>query len=158
MGHCQVILRLERRCVRLVRSRRNSVRNRAAIAPIHPHVSNACPTVLRRSCPNGVSRTGRPGKPLRGTMRITINSERETRGICSDCHLNRKFRCRCGCGLRRNSGGWRESGRRSWCRRGGASSLCLKRAFVYATVHDAIEARTALIERRRRRKARGSSG
>ena len=84
MGHCQVILRLERRCVRFVRSRRNSVRNRAAIAPIHPHVSNACATVLRRNCPNGVSRTGGPGKRLCGTMRNAINSEGETCGICSD--------------------------------------------------------------------------
>ena len=137
MGHCQVILGLERRCVRFVRSRRNSMRNRAAIAPIHPHLSNACATILRRSCPNGVSRTGRPGKPLYGTMRSAINSERETCGICSDSHLNRKCGCGCSCGFRRRAGGWRESGRRGWCRRGRASALYLKRALVYATVHDA---------------------
>ena len=55
MGHSQVILRRECRRVSRVSGRRNSVRDRAVVAPLGPYVLNACATALRRSCGNGVT-------------------------------------------------------------------------------------------------------
>ena len=47
VGHRQVILRVEIRCVNLVSGRRNCVRDRSAIGPATPRVTNPCGTVLR---------------------------------------------------------------------------------------------------------------
>ena len=55
MGHRQEILRLECGCVGRVGGRRDSVRDRAVVAPLGPCVLNACATALRRSGSNGVT-------------------------------------------------------------------------------------------------------
>ena len=55
VGHRQEILRPERRCVSRVSGRRNSVRDRAVVAPLGPCVLNACATALWRSGSNGVT-------------------------------------------------------------------------------------------------------
>jgi len=55
MTHREKILSVEIRCVSRVGGRRDSVRDSSATAPIHPCVSNACGTVLRRCCGNGVT-------------------------------------------------------------------------------------------------------
>jgi hypothetical protein len=54
-GHGQVVLRLECRRVGRVGGWRNSVRDRAVVAPLAPYVLNACATALRRCCDNGVT-------------------------------------------------------------------------------------------------------
>ena len=94
MSHRQEILRLECRGIGLVSGRRNSVRDSAIITPFCPYILNACSTVLRGSCGNGVTRTGGPGKSLGRTVTSAVDSERETCGSCLDSHLNCRSRCR----------------------------------------------------------------
>jgi len=55
VGHRQVILRPECRGVLQVGRWHNRVRDRAVVTPPGPHVPNACATVLRRSCSDGVA-------------------------------------------------------------------------------------------------------
>jgi len=64
MGHRQEVLCGERRGIGRVRRGSDAVRNGAVVAPIFPHVLNACTTALRRSCCNCVARTRSPGKRL----------------------------------------------------------------------------------------------
>jgi hypothetical protein len=112
VAHCEVIFGAKIRGVTGVSSGSNSVRDRSAIAPIHPHVLNACATVLRRSGGDGVSRTGGPGKRVCGTIRGAINSEGETCGIRLDSHLDGGRRC----GSRRSGGSYSRCCGRSRCR------------------------------------------
>jgi hypothetical protein len=91
VGHRQEILRLECCGVGLVRSRRNGVRDGSTIAPLCPHVPNACPAALRGSCGYGMTRPGRPGKVLCRAVASAINSERETWQSCLDSHLDRRW-------------------------------------------------------------------
>ena len=93
MAHRQVKLFPECRCVGLVGGRRNSVRYRTAVAPPGPYVTNARATALRRSCGNGVTGTGHPGKRLCRTVSGTVNAERATYGACLDSHLDGRCRC-----------------------------------------------------------------
>jgi hypothetical protein len=67
VGHRQVILCPESRCVGRVGGWGDSVRDRAVIAPPGPWVLNACATALRRSCGNRVTRATHPGTPSRAT-------------------------------------------------------------------------------------------
>jgi len=55
VGHRQVILRPEGRRVSRVGGGRDCVRDGAVVAPPGPRILNACATVLRRSCGDGVS-------------------------------------------------------------------------------------------------------
>ena len=119
MGHRQEILRLECRGIGLVSGRRNSVRDSSAITPLCPHVLNACPTALRGSCGNGVTRTGRPGKGLCRTITSAVNSERETCGSCLDSHLDHRCRCRA-LGL---DSYWRACLKEAYCRSCGLRRL-----------------------------------
>ena len=97
MAHSQVKLFPKCRCVGLVGGRRNSVRYRTAVAPPGPYVTNARATALRRSCGNGVTGTGHPGKRLCRTVSGTVNAERATCGICLDSHLDGRRRSWCRC-------------------------------------------------------------
>ena len=119
MTHRQAILCPEIRRVGLVCSRRNRVRDSSTTCPIHPDVSNVWGTVLRRSCGNNVSGTGRPGKRLCRSVSGAINAEGEPCGICLHSHLNsRRWRGRCGgCRRRRRCGCGSRTGCRSRCGR-----------------------------------------
>src|SRR5947208_16299518 len=55
VGHRQEILRLKCRRVGGVGRRRNTVRDRAVVAPIAPDVLDVCATALWRCCGNGVT-------------------------------------------------------------------------------------------------------
>ena len=55
MGHRQVILRRERRCVSGVGGGSNSVRDATIVAPPTPYVPNASGSALWGSCSNGVA-------------------------------------------------------------------------------------------------------
>src|SRR4029450_10628526 len=69
VGHSQVILRIEIRCVSLVSGGSNSVRGSSATAPTCPYVPNACATALRGGRGNRVARTRLPGKGLGRSIR-----------------------------------------------------------------------------------------
>ena len=55
MSHRQGILRPEIRGVGLVSGRRDNVRDRTVVAPIHPYVANACASILWGCCGNSVA-------------------------------------------------------------------------------------------------------
>ena len=108
-------------CVSRVRGRSDSVRDSSATAPICPYVTNACATALRRSCGYGVTRTGRPGECLCGTVSSSVHNERETGRSCLNGDLNGWSWGRCRsrrwcCGRRRSCSRGRGRGW-GWSRR-----------------------------------------
>jgi len=88
MGHRQIILCFECRCVGLVSGRRDSVRDSSATAPITPEIPNACTAALRGSCGDGMTRTGVPRKRLRRIVSSAVNTKRETSLIGLNSYLN----------------------------------------------------------------------
>ena len=95
VGHRQVILRRECRCVGLVSRRRNSVRDPTVVTPSAPQELNASGSALRGNCRNGVARTARPRKRLCRTVTSAVNREREAGWSCLNSHLDGGRRCSC---------------------------------------------------------------